>query len=95
MLRTNFMSSPFLTMVNFVHRTGMYISTGFSTPSLHARVRIPRHSNNVSAFCFPRDLDRLYSVGGTVHEEMRMWGIGWNCNYRRYSALVYMHDRCH
>jgi len=93
MLSTNFMSRPFLTMVSFVHRTGMYISAGFSTPSLHARVRIPRHSNNVSAFCFPRDLDRLYSVGGTWRNaNVRHW---MNCNYIRYCALVYMHERCH
>lgn len=34
-------------------------------------------------------------VAWVVDEEMRMWGIGWNCNYRRYYALVYMHERCH
>lgn len=34
-------------------------------------------------------------IAWVVDEEMRMWGIGWSCNYRRYYALVYMHERCH
>jgi len=92
MLRTNFMSRPFLTMVSFVHRAGMYISTGFSTPSLHARVRIP-HQTMFVHFVYRGTLTAC--IAWVVQQEMRMWGIGWNCNYRRYCALVYMHERCH
>ena len=80
-------------MVNFEHRRGMYIITEFSVPSLHARVRIPRHSDNILHFVSRGTLTDC--VAWVVDEEMQMWGIGWNCNYRRYYALVYMHERCH
>ena len=93
MLRTDFMSRSFLTMVSFEHRRICTLVLGFlRRRCMHA---CEFHAIQTMFLHFVSRGTLTDCIAWVVDEEMRMWGIGWNCNNIRYCALVYMHERCH